>query len=329
MKEEFILKVLEQAMAFVTNDQARQLRVVLENELYQYDLQQATLSLVPVNNIMDKVKLYLACKKLDGLSESTLNSYRRILYKFSRVMQKDLETIDVMDIRVYLAMHTKSGLKNSSIATLISVLKSFFVWLENEEYLKKSPMRKIRNIKTNKYIRKALTPEELEMLRDACLSQRDKAIVEFFYSTGCRLDEAQQLDKKHIDWSTGKITVLGKGKKERIVFLNAKSKVHLWKYIELRSDNNDALFVCERQPHGKLGRRTFQTIFNELGKRAGINKDVYPHLIRHTMATNMLNNGASLAEVQKYLGHTSPASTQIYAQLDNEVMQQSHKKHVI
>ena len=329
MKEEFILKVLEQAMAFVTNDQARQLRVVLENELYQYDLQQATLSLVPVNNIMDKVKLYLACKKLDGLSESTLNSYRRILYKFSRVMQKDLETIDVMDIRVYLAMHTKSGLKNSSIATLISVLKSFFVWLENEEYLKKSPMRKIRNIKTNKYIRKALTPEELEMLRDACLSQRDKAIVEFFYSTGCRLDEAQQLDKKHIDWSTGKITVLGKGKKERIVFLNAKSKVHLWKYIELRSDNNDALFVCERQPHGKLGRRTFQTIFNELGKRAGINKDVYPHLMRHTMATNMLNNGASLAEVQKYLGHTSPASTQIYAQLDNEVMQQSHKKHVI
>ena len=329
MKEEFILKVLEQAMAFVTNDQARQLRVVLENELYQYDLQQATLSLVPVNNIMDKVKLYLACKKLDGLSESTLNSYQRILYKFSRVMQKDLETIDVMDIRVYLAMHTKSGLKNSSIATLISVLKSFFVWLENEEYLKKSPMRKIRNIKTNKYIRKALTPEELEMLRDACLSQRDKAIVEFFYSTGCRLDEAQQLDKKHIDWSTGKITVLGKGKKERIVFLNAKSKVHLWKYIELRSDNNDALFVCERQPHGKLGRRTFQTIFNELGKRAGINKDVYPHLIRHTMATNMLNNGASLAEVQKYLGHTSPASTQIYAQLDNEVMQQSHKKHVI
>ena len=329
MKEEFILKVLEQAMAFVTNDQARQLRVVLENELYQYDLQQTTLSLVPVNNIMDKVKLYLACKKLDGLSESTLNSYRRILYKFSRVMQKDLETIDVMDIRVYLAMHTKSGLKNSSIATLISVLKSFFVWLENEEYLKKSPMRKIRNIKTNKYIRKALTPEELEMLRDACLSQRDKAIVEFFYSTGCRLDEAQQLDKKHIDWSTGKITVLGKGKKERIVFLNAKSKVHLWKYIELRSDNNDALFVCERQPHGKLGRRTFQTIFNELGKRAGINKDVYPHLMRHTMATNMLNNGASLAEVQKYLGHTSPASTQIYAQLDNEVMQQSHKKHVI
>jgi integrase/recombinase XerD len=329
LKEEFIIKILDKAMDFITQDQALQLRTILEEELYHCELQAATVALVPVNNIQEKVKLFLATKKLDGLSENTLISYKRILGKFSRVLQKDLESINAMDIRMYLAMYAKTGVKNSSMATIISTLKSFFTWLENEEYLIKSPMRKVKTIKTDKYIRKALTPVELEMLRVVCGTVREKAMVEFFYSTGCRLEEAQKLNKHDIDWNTGKIIVIGKGKKERVVFLNAKAKVHLWKYLNSRKDINEALFVGERQPHARLGRRSFQTTFGKLGRNAGITKEVYPHLLRHTMATNMLQNGASLAEVQKYLGHTSPATTQIYAQLDSAELQQSHKKHVI
>ena len=329
MKEEFIIKVLDKALDFVSMDQAQQLRQILEEELYNYDLQVATLALVPVNNMLDRVKIYLAAKKLDGLSDSSLISYKRALIKFSSVMQKDLENITAMDIRMYLAMYLKTGVKNGSLATLISILKSFFVWLENEEYILKSPMRKIKNVKTDKFIRKALTPVELEMLRDACVNAREKAMVEFFYSTGCRLDETQKLNKSDIDWGSGKIIVFGKGKKERPVFLNAKAKVFLWKYFNTRTDVNDALFVSKRKPYGRLGRKSFQDTFDKLGKRAGITKDVYPHLLRHTTATNMLQNGASLAEVQKLLGHTSPATTQIYAQLDNDALQASHKKHVV
>jgi integrase/recombinase XerD len=329
MKEEFIIKVLDKSMYFIDIDQAQQLRLILEEELYHYDMHAATVALVPINNILSRVKLYLAAKKLDGLSDTTLMSYKRMLLKFSSVMQKDLENINAMDIRMYLAMYVKTGAKNTSLATLISALKSFFVWMENEEYIIKSPMRKIKTVKLEKFIRKALTPVELEMLRDVCTDLRDKAMVEFFYSTGCRLDEAQKLNKSDIDWGSGKVIVFGKGKKERPVFLNAKAKVHLWKYLNTRTDINDALFVSDRQPHGRLGRRTFQITFDRLGKQAGITKDVYPHLLRHTTATNMLQNGGSLAEVQKYLGHHSPATTQIYAQLDNDALQASHKKHVV
>lgn len=329
MKEEFIMKILGKAMQFISMDQSQQLRTILEEELYHYDLQPATVALVPANNIQDRVKMFLAAKRLDGLSEKSLDSYCRALYKFSSVMQKDLENVTSMDIRMYLAMYSKTGVKSASIATLISILKSFFSWLENEEYILKSPMRKIKNVKTDKYIRKALTSVELEMLRDAAQDPRDKAMVEFFYSTACRLDEVIKLNKSDIDWNTGKVIVLGKGKKERHVFLNAKAKVYLWKYLNTRDDVNEALFVSERYPHERLGRRSYQKVFADLGEKAGISKRVYPHLIRHTTATNMLQNGASLAEVQKYLGHNSPVTTQIYAQLDIEALQQSHKKHVI
>jgi len=329
LKEELIIKVLDRAMEFLTQDQARCLRTILEEELYNYDVNPTSTALVPIQAMPEKILLYLASKKLDGLSQNTLMSYKRQLLKFARIIQKDIDQINAMDIRMYLAVCTKSGIKNSTLATIISVLKSFFTWLENEEYILKSPMRKIKTTKVEKRVRKALTPEELELLRVACQTQREKALVEFFYSTGCRLDEVYKLNKLDIDWNTGTVMVIGKGNKERPVFLNAKAKIHLKKYLSLREDNNAALFVGEREPHERLGRRAIQKVFSTLGKRAGIQKRVYPHLLRHTTATSMLNNGASLAEVQNYLGHNSPATTQIYAQLNTEAIQQSHKKHLV
>jgi integrase/recombinase XerD len=287
------------------------------------------MALVPINNLNEKLYLFLTAKKLDGLSPITLIDYKRQIMKFTSVMQKDIECITAMDIRMYLAMRAKSGLKNSSMASIISVLKSFFSWLQCNDCIAKNPMLQIKTTKVDKYVRKALSLEELEMLRDACINPREKAMVEVFYSTASRLDEIQKLNKDDIDWSTGKVLVFGKGRKERPVYLNAKAKVYLWKYLNSRNDTNEALFVSERQPHKRLGRRSIETTFSRLGLRAGITKAVYPHLVRHTTATNMLNNGASLAEVQRYLGHTSPATTQIYAQLDADAIQQSHKKHVI
>lgn len=163
-----------------------------------------------------------------------------------------------------------------------------------------------------------------------CLSAnpREKAMVEFFYSTGCRLDEVYKLDKQDIDWNRGAVNVIGKGDKERTVYLNAKAKVHLWKYLETRTDKNEALFVSERAPHKRLGHRAFQMDFNALGKAAGIIKPVHPHLLRHTMATIAVNNGANIQTVQRMLGHTDPATTQIYAELNNDEIQMNHKRYV-
>ncbi len=330
MREEFIIRVLDRTWDILNSEQVAKLRIILEEELYDYELHPVTRALVPITNINEKIFLYLAAKRLDGLSPHSLKSYKIQLTRFSRFIQKDIENITTMDIRMYMTSYAKTGVKNSTMSTMLSALKAFFTWLEDEEYILKSPLRKIKAIKTNKYVRKALTAEEFEMLRDAASTNlRDRALVEFFYSTGCRLDEVQPLNKSSIDWSTSRVIVLGKGRKERPVRLNAKAKVSLWKYLNSRTDNDDALFVSERQPHARLGRRAIERTFSELGAKAGITKPVYPHLMRHTTASNMLNNGASLAVVQRYLGHESPVTTQIYAQLNVDTVMQEHEKNVI
>lgn len=224
MCEELIIKILNKSMDFLNQNQIQKLRTILEEELYNYNLQPVVKDLVPINNIREKMLLYLASKKLDGLSKNTLLNYKLQLNRFANFIQKDVESITSMDVRMYLAACSKIGLKNSSMASIISILKSFFNWLEDEEYISKNPMRKIKTIKTEKYIRKALTFEELEMLRDVCKNIRERALLELFYSTGCRLDEIQKLDKKDIDWNTGSITVLGKGSKERKSLLKRKGK---------------------------------------------------------------------------------------------------------
>lgn len=328
MKDKFILDVVSSSMEFLTVEQSRHLKLLLEKQLYNYELTPVCLALVPTNNIMERIIVFLASKKLDGLSSKTLINYKRQLVAFSNHYQKNIEEITSMDIRMYLASYGKDGQKQSTINTLISTLKSFFWWLENEEYITKSPMRKIKSIKTEKRVRKALTPEELELLRDSCRDIRDKALVEFFYSTGCRIDEVYKLNKGDIMWHNCSVMVIGKGNKERPVYLNASAKVHLWKYLQTRIDTTDALFVSERNPHGRLGMRAIQKIFNELGKTAGITKSVYPHLMRHTTATAMLRNGATITEVQHLLGHEDPATTMIYTDVDEQNIQMSHKKHL-
>lgn len=328
MKEELIVKVLDRASKVISESQIMLLRGILEEELYQYDLQKAETSLVPVNSMPEKIMIFLASKKLDGRSGETLKSYKRYLVLFSRFIQKEPENINTMDIRMFLATFSKRNVKNSTMGTVISTLKSFFSWLHTEEYIVRNPMAKIQTTKKEKHLRKALTHEELEMLRVACKDDRERAMIEFLYSTGCRLDEVLKLNRNDIRWDDGGINVIGKGNKERIVYMNAKAKVHVWRYLSTRKDENEALFVGTRQPFERLGDRGFEKIIGQIGKRAGLTQSVFPHLIRHTTATHMLQNGASLMEVQEYLGHDSPTTTQIYAKLDREAVKISHRKHL-
>ncbi|WP_024833850.1 site-specific tyrosine recombinase/integron integrase [Ruminiclostridium josui] len=328
LKEDVIIRIMGKAVEFLAHEDAVQVRNILEEELYNYDLQPAENAIVPYEGIPEKLVLFITTKKLEGLSSKTLKSYSLHLTRFSKNVQKRIEDIDVMDIRRYLAQYSQTGIKKSTLNTEISILRSFFNWLEAEDYILKSPMRKVKPAKKAKRVRKALSQEEMEILRMTCKTKRDKAMMEFFYSTGCRLDEVYKLNKQDIDWNKGTVNVIGKGDKERTVFLNARAKVHLWSYLETRADKNEALFVSAKKPFNRLGHRGYQKIFNELGKMAGITKSVHPHLLRHTTATTAVNNGASIQAVQKILGHTDPATTQIYADLNNEEVQLNHKKFI-
>lgn len=303
------------------------LRSILEEELYNYDLQTKETAIVPISNMRDRILIYLASKKLDGLSELTLKGYAQHLKRFSECIYKNIEDIDAMDIRMYLAAYSKKGVKNSTIATEISILKSFFKWLEDEDYIVKSPMRKIKQTKKEKRIVKALTIEELEMLREGCKTLRERALIEVFYATGGRLSEVVGLNKDDIDWQAMCTTVFGKGSKERIVYFSYKALYHLKKYLLSRLDDNEALFVTERKPHKRLGNRAVQREVKIIAKRTAITKNVHPHVLRHTFATLTLENGANLADVQALLGHTDPATTQIYAQTSEHRKQEAYKRH--
>lgn len=324
MKNEIIIRILDRSMAFLDMDQIKQLRGVIEDEMYHVKVEPECMALALTDNLPEMISLFLATKRLRGCSKKTIKNYGLILNKFSFAMRKDIEQITDMDIKRYLAAYSGTGVKNNTVSTTISCFKSFFTWLEAQDYIDKSPMRKVENIKVEKRCRKPLTHEELEMLRVACKTERELALVEFMYSPGCRLDEVYKLNKSDINWNAESCMVIGKGNKERRVFLNAKAKVHLWKYLSSRKDICEALFVTERGIIRRLGARSIEKIYSELGNR--ISKHVHPHIMRHTFATHMLQAGVPLSVVQELLGHEDPSTTQIYAKLDSSELQAYHRK---
>ncbi len=304
-------------------------RFMIDEILNDYEVQPMPMSLVPIeNDIQQKVKLYLTVKALDGLSPITLDNYRLHLKRFAFYFAKPIDQITTIEIRMYLSRVTQ-GMKATTLATAISVLKSFYKWLCEEEYISKNQMSKIKQPRVEKRIRDALTIEELEILKESCETLRERALVEFAYCTGCRVSEIESVNISDINWDNLNLNVIGKGDKERTVYISPKAKIHLRKYILSRTDQSSALFVREKRPFTRLGVRAIQREFNSLGKKANLNRNIYPHLMRHTMATLTLNNGADIVSIQEMLGHTNPATTQIYARITNESVQQAHRKHLV
>lgn len=280
-----------------------------------------------VSDLPEKIKLFLSAKQLEGLSPSTIKGYKLDLKIFSERTNKSVTDITTADIRIYLGEF--SHLKLSSVSKKLSVLKSFFGWLTVEEIIIKDPTAKIKTPKREKRPPKALSIEELEMLRENCNTLRQRAILEFLYSTGCRLSEITELDIEDIDFSEMGARVLGKGNKVRDVFLSHKAIYHLKKYLDSRHEGDPALFVTERFPNSRMGGRAVQREINKIAEQAELGKQISPHCIRHTFATLTLNNGAELAAVQSLLGHSSPNTTLIYAQLSDERKKENHKRFLV
>lgn len=303
-----------------------ELREQLAEVFLRYDIKPA-----PIPNghpdLQQKIQLYLAGKRLEGLSEVTLKGYAIELRIFAQNVQKATAEITTADLRVYLGQFEQ--LKTSSISGKLSVLKSFFSWLTSEEVIPRDPSRKIKPPKKEKRLPKALTIEELEMIREACETLRERAMLEVYYATGCRLSEVQKMNRDDIDWQAMSAKVIGKGNKERTVYFSYKSMYHLKKYLMKRLDTEQALFISERQPYHRLSNRGIQREIKAIAERSGVKKNVHPHVLRHTFATLMLNNGADIVSVQGLLGHEDPATTQIYAQASDERRKQAYKQHLV
>ena len=280
-----------------------------------------------VSDFPEKIKLFISSKKVEGLSESTLEGYNIELRLFSQAINKQVEHVTSGDIRIYLG--DLDGRKMSTIGKKLNVLRTFFGFLMAEEMIQRDPTLKIKQPKEEKRMGKSLTIEELELLRESCQTVRQRAFLEVFYATGCRLSEMQQLNISDVSMQSMSCKVVGKGNKEREVYFSFKAMYHLKKYLSSRDDDEPALLSSIRKPYRRLSNRAIQDEIKKIAITAGLEHKVTTHVLRHTFATLTLNNGADIVAVQELLGHSSPDTTLRYARITEERKREQHKKFLV
>ena len=281
----------------------------------EYDVQ--TAQVYDRSNLPRRVEAFLAAKRIDGCRPKTIKGYRERLKLFMTQCSKPVQQITTDDLREYLAyLVDERHLMDNSVQAHINTLRSFFSWLVDEDNIRKSPMRKIKSLKIDKLrSRHPLTAEQLELVRDGCRGYKEKSLVEFLVSSGCRVSEVAGLRVDDIDWRDRKCKVIGKGNKERTVYFSVRAKLMLQLYIAERR-GGEALFASSRAPYEPLTDRGIEKMISKLGKRIGMERPLYPHLMRHTFASHALNCGMELTIIQHLLGHSDPKTTLIYAEID-------------
>lgn len=281
----------------------------------EYDVQ--TAQVYDRSNLPRRVEAFLAAKRIDGCRPKTIKGYRERLKLFMTQCSKPVQQITTDDLREYLAyLVDERHLMDNSVQAHINTLRSFFSWLVDEDNIRKSPMRKIKSLKIDKLrSRHPLTAEQLELVRDGCRGYKEKALVEFLVSSGCRVSEVAGLRVQDIDWQERKCKVIGKGGKQRTVYFSVRAKLMLQLYIKGRK-GGEALFSSSRAPYEPLSDRGIEKIISKLGKRIGMERPLYPHLMRHTFASHALSAGMDLTVIQHLLGHTDPKTTLIYAEIN-------------
>lgn len=299
------------------------LEVRLEEVLSNYEIHRRKQKDIE-NDLQDKIEVYLASRKIEGLSKLSLEGYKIELNLFANYVNKAVVQITTSDIRKYLAHNTSWMM--STVDNKLSKIKTFFGWLVKEEMLLKDPSAKINAPKKPKRLPKALSIEELEIVRDSCETPRERALMEIMYSTGCRLSEIMNMKISDINSREMNMRVIGKGDKERIVYLSIKGMHQLRKYLNSRNDDCEYLFVTKHRPERQMTSRTIGRIIDKIQARAKISKKLTPHVFRHTFATLAMENGADLADVQQLLGHENPSTTLVYAQVSEERKKQAHKR---
>lgn len=299
-----------------------------------YDINQKETHVVPYqSNIPDCYRVYMVAKKIEGMSPESMKTYNFYLTDFFEHINRPFEQVTTNDIRIYLyETQKRTGISNRTLDGKRLVINTFMDWCWKEGYIPNNPCASIKPIKFEEKPREPLSNMELEIVRDACENYRDKAMIELFYSTGCRLSEMVNLKISDIDFTSKEVHLFGKGSKHRTSYLNAKAEYMLKKYFELerpKESISDSVFVIFRKPYNEMHKESIYARIKAIQKRSGIERSLFPHLLRHTMATDALNRGMSVAEVKEILGHENLDTTMIYAKISHDSVKFNHKRYIV
>lgn len=320
--EEKIVEILNEMSEYLSVSQMKKLQEVIIRVFSEKDV-----SKQQIDN-SEFLKLFLEAKKIEGCSERTIQYYRVTIEKMLQKVTIPVRKITTENMRDYLAGYQQ--MNNCSKVTVDNVrrnISSFFFWLEEENYILKSPMRRIHKIKTNKQVKETISDEDIEKLRDACKCTRDLAIIDLLYSTGMRVGELVNLNRSDVNFELRECIVFGKGGKERKVYFDAKAKLHLQEYLNGRVDDNPALFVTLDKPFERLKISGVEIRVRSLGKSVGLTK-IHPHKFRRSMATRAIDKGMPIEQVQKILGHSQIDTTMQYAIVNQGNVKISHQKYI-
>ncbi len=320
--EEKIVVILNEMSEYLSVSQMKKLQEVMIKAFSREEAEKRAID----ND--EYLKLFLDAKRIEGCSERTIQYYRVTIEKMLKNMTESVRKITTEDMRSYLSEYQK--MNDCSKVTVDNVrrnISSFFSWLEEENHILKSPMRRIHKIKTNQQVKEIITDEEIEKLRDKCTCKRDLAMIDLLYSTGIRVGELVKLNIKDIDFAARECVVFGKGGKERKVYFDAKAKLHLLGYINDRMDTNPALFVTLGAPHERLKISGVEIRVRQLGRSINLAK-IHPHKFRRTMATRAIDKGMPIEQVQKILGHSQIDTTMQYAIVNQANVKSSHQKYI-
>ena len=320
--EEKIVVVLNEMSEYLTVEQMKKLQEVIVKTFAENEAPKTEIS----NN--EFLKMFLDAKRIEGCSDRTIKYYRVTIEHLLKNVVSPIRKITTEMMRAYLVDYQKiNNCGKTTVDNIRRNISSFFSWLEEEDYILKSPMRRIHKIKTQKTVKNIISDEEIEKLRDNCKNIRDTAMIDLLYSTGIRVGELVKLNIEDIDFSERECVVFGKGDKERRVYFDAKSKIHLKNYIESRKDNNPALFVTLNAPYDRLKISGVEIRIRELGRMLNLEK-IHPHKFRRTMATRAIDKGMPIEQVQKILGHSQIDTTMQYAIVNQNNVKASHRKYI-
>lgn len=276
----------------------------------------------------ETLSLFIDAKRIEGCSEKSLNYYRTTLVPILKEINKDYFLINTEDLRGFLSNYkNKNDVSKTTIDNIRRIISTFFSWLENEDYIPKSPCRRIHKVRIGKVVKEVYSDETIELIKQSTKNKRDLAIIEVLISTGIRVGELVRMKISDIDFENKECVVLGKGNKQRKVYFDAKTKIHLKQYLESREDENPALFVSLLKPYDRLEISGVEIMLRKIGKRIGIDK-VHPHKFRRTLATKAIDKGMPIEQVQHLLGHAKIDTTLEYAMVDDTNVKISHKKYL-
>lgn len=328
MKDKLITKIQTEMANCLSQLQLEELRRVLTNNFHSVEVTMAVISGQDEIDNQKMLEIFISAKRVEGCSEKSLKYYEMIVHRMIEEVNQPIREITTDNLRGYLADYQKE--RNSSKVTIDNmrrIFSSFFGWLEDEDYILKSPVRRIHKIKTDKPIKETISDEGLELLRDSCNEIRDLAMIDLLASTGMRVGELVGLNREDINFFERECVVLGKGGSERMVYFDARTKIHLINYLESRVDDNPALFVTLANPFNRLMIGGVETRLREIGKKADLNK-IHPHKFRRTLATRAIDKGMPIEQVQHLLGHVKIDTTMHYAMVNQTNVKNSHRKFI-